>query len=59
MICPVCKQPLKKIEGEIPDKIAWFCTNCEIPFDTLGKAPTKVGSFAGVSVWDYGEDEEL
>jgi len=57
VICPVCEQPCKKIEGETPNLIKWFCPNCELLFDSLGKQVNKIGKFGGLPAWEYNEGE--
>jgi len=57
MICPVCEEPLKKIEGETPGVIKWFCPACTNLFDDFGKQINKVGKFAGITVWEYEEED--
>ena len=58
MICPVCEEVLKKIEGEIPNTIKWFCPGCGNLFDDQRRQINKVGSFEGLPVWEYEDETE-
>jgi len=57
MICSVCQSILIPIEGEIPNKVCYWCPVCERPFYENGTPVTRVGKFLGIEVWDYGGDE--
>lgn len=58
MICPICDNPLIPIEGETPNRVVGWCKHCERPFFENGRSVTKIGTFMGLEVFDYGGDEE-
>jgi len=58
MICRVCEEPLKKVEGDTPNSIKWFCPVCENLFDDQHRQINKVGKFKGISVWEYPEETD-